>query len=224
MNTAIAATMRSLRFPLKKDRKTKARMPEKIDDMHGAAACIAGMIRAAIHCRVTAETKMREAAICDDIDNAMSRRAANIARIEARRQRRTMRSHALWARVFADQVRDNDARLDAISQALTNDLVASFRASNLSERWRRVQAMKFNRGLTDGSRARIDRVLHAIAVKHDALNPYGHTLGYLTADRGAEPGAAPWRPLETAPRDGTTILLRCSKRPNQPVKAGWSEI
>ena len=77
MNTAIAATMRSLRFPLKKDRKTKARMPEKIDDMHGAAACIAGMIRAAIHCRVTAETKMREAAICDDIDNAMSRRAAS---------------------------------------------------------------------------------------------------------------------------------------------------
>ncbi len=187
MNTT-SAPARGLRFPLKKDRKTKAMMPVKeAVVLIGSGGHIAGMIRSAVQRRVAAEAKLREAAICADIGN---HRAANIARLEAARQRRCMRADALWARIWADQVDDRDERLRALDRRVWAEVAASNRAAILSARWQHVQLMKFRAGLPDATRARIDRLLGRIALKHDALTPYGHTLAEYCEPRASQPAAA----------------------------------
>lgn len=152
-------------------------MPDKAG-LSGARACAAGMVAAAIHRRDSALAHAREAARLAELGDE---RGARVERVAAELERQTMRGHALWARVFADHIDDQDARLQELSRRSHEILSRSFRASNLSERWRRVQLMKFTPRLTEATRARIHRVMHRIAVKHDALNPYGRTLAHFTA-------------------------------------------
>lgn len=90
------ASVRSIRFPLVNERTGARRgpryrrMPDKIG-LHGAALCAASMIRAAVVMRDGAarEPGSSYGAYC----------------------RVSMRQKALWARVFAGQIRDDDARL-----------------------------------------------------------------------------------------------------------------
>lgn len=152
-------------------------VPDKTG-LHGARACIAGMVTAAIHRRAVAEKALRAAARHEQFSDY---RAANIARIEARNAREQMRSHALWARVFAQHINDNDPRLEEISARQMAKLSASFRAGIYSARWSRVQLMKIVAVLPPERRARIDALLQRIAAKHDALTPWGHTIAHRNA-------------------------------------------
>lgn len=172
----------SIRFPLVKERTGNKRGPRfrLVPDKHNltsARACAAGMVTASIHRRDIARKHAQEALRWAEMGDL---RQANIERLNAERERQTMRSHALWARVFAGHIEDHDARLEELSRRSMDLLTRSFRASNLSERWRRVQLMKFTPRLTDAARARIERVMHRIALQHDAINPYGHTLAHHT--------------------------------------------
>jgi len=174
MNTSITASPRGIRFPLVYSRKHRTRLP--VGPEHGADGCISSMVAVAIHKRNEATRALARAA---DAEAAGDHRRAKIERIAAATARRTMRSDALWARVFADQVRDDDDRLEVISRASHAELQRSFRAGIWSARWLRVQCLKFTPGLTEEARRRIDAVLVRIAIAHDALTPWGNTLGHL---------------------------------------------
>lgn len=176
----------TIRFPLKKDRKTRAMVPAT-EGLSGAAGCAARMIHSAVLCRIAAAKKADAA---DLLTRLGDHRGANIARIEAARKRRSMRSDALWARVFAHHINDDDPRLRAISTAVNADLRASFRASIWSDRWLKVHAQKFTAGITAGRLARIDALLDRIAAHHDALTPWGHTLRRHPPSSTADPPAA----------------------------------
>ncbi len=168
-----ALARRSIRFPLKYDRKAKARLPFAPKVGGGDEAHCIWCIRDAITHRNDARKKLAKASILDDLRDS---RGALIERLAAAEHRRRMRQAALWARVWADHVRAQDPRLVALSHQTHDILRRSFRAGNLSERWRRVQVLKFTPRIDDATRERIDQVLRRIAAKHAAIEPYGYTL------------------------------------------------
>lgn len=191
MNTTDSITsdrpIYSIRFPLVKERTGNKRgprfrlVPDK-SGLFGARACAAGMVAAAIHRRDSARKHVQEAARFAEMGDL---RKARIERLSAERERNTMRRHALWARVWAGHIEDNDARLQKLSQESMDTLTRSFRSDIFRARWMRVQLMKITPRLTDAARARIERVMHRIALQHDALNPYGYTLAHYTERRAA---------------------------------------
>lgn len=90
----------SIRFPLKKercsyDRRRWRRVVDK-SGLDGARFCAAGMVNGALLYRAEA-------------NGAATALRQKIARLG-------MRADALWARVFAGQIDQHDARLDAASQ------------------------------------------------------------------------------------------------------------
>lgn len=110
----------SIRFPLRKvaisPRPVRGPRTEIIPDdtgLWGRAKCAAGMITAAIHRRQRAE---RDARFGGPVLREMQ--AVRFARLQ-------MRSHALWARVFARQISDADPRLSQLKREV-DALVASW--------------------------------------------------------------------------------------------------
>lgn len=102
----------SIRFPLTKEKTNyrrghgpRYRLTVDRTGLRGARACIAGMIASALLYRdgIAARTS-----------NTMLQRAERLG----------MRHAALWARVFAGQIRDDDARLDAVSAERTRLILA----------------------------------------------------------------------------------------------------
>jgi hypothetical protein len=164
---------RSIRHLLKYDRKAKVRMPFGPKVGGGAEAHTVWCIRDAISHREDARKQRAKAAILADLNDG---RGARIARLAASEHRRRMRHAALWARVWADHLPDQDQRLVTLSQQSHDLLSRSFRAGNLSDRWRRIQVMKIAPRMDDATRERIDGVLRRIAAKHAALDPHGYTL------------------------------------------------
>lgn len=167
------APRRSIRHALKYDRKAKVRMPIGPKVGGGAEAHTIWCIRDAISHREDARKQLAKAAILADLNDG---RGARIAALAAAEHRRRMRQAALWARVWADHLSDQDARLVALSRQTHDRLSRSFRAGNLSDRWRRVQVMKIAPRMDDATRERIDGVLRRIAAKHAVLDPHGYTL------------------------------------------------
>lgn len=164
--------VRSVRFPMRRDRKTKAKMP-MVDGLADEPGRAAWCVREAIGHRVQAERRLAKAAILDDLGDT---RGVTIERRAAACDRQSMRLAALWARCWAAQILDRDPRILAIERARHDLVWRSFRAVNLSERWRRVQAHKFTPRLDDATRQRIDRLLVRIARRHAAIEPWGYTL------------------------------------------------
>lgn len=167
----------TIRFPLARDRKRNQVCPATAG-FHGSEFCTRQQVCIAIGYRHDWRDALEKSQRLAEIGDARGARVAHFAAVRAREQ---MRSMSLWARIFADQIRDNDPRLAELSQKSYATLSASFRASNLNDRWRRVQLLKFAPKQPDTIRDRINRVLDRIAAKHDELNPYGYTLPRASA-------------------------------------------
>lgn len=162
-----------IRFPFKYDRREKARMPVAQKVGGGWDAQAKWCIREAIGLRRKAAGRLAKARILAELND---HRGADIERRLAACDRQSMRLSALWARCWAEQIRDRDPRMLEIERARHDQVWRSFRATHLSERWRRVQAMKIVPALDDSRRRRIDSVLARIACKHAAIEPWGYTL------------------------------------------------
>ena len=102
----------ALRFPLVR-RRTGLRMGPRYrlavdtSQLHGAARCTANMLNAAMRSRDESPLVSRFAPA-----DAIRRQQLHL-----RVARLSMRLNALWARVFAGQIRDDDARLTAAMAA-----------------------------------------------------------------------------------------------------------
>ena len=100
--------MPSLRYPLIRQRTGRRIGPRyrlAIDTatLHGAARCVGSMLNAAMRSRDESPMVSRFAP-----PDAIRRQQLHL-----RVTRLSMRLHALWARVFAGQIRDDDPRLAA---------------------------------------------------------------------------------------------------------------
>ena len=108
----------SLRFPMTRERTGNRRGPRfrRIPDktgLSGAAACTAGMIIAAIHRRESLHSRSPEPTL------------RRFARLQ-------MRGHALWARIFAGQVSQDDPRVERVRNeiaALVTDFCGTSQAA-----------------------------------------------------------------------------------------------
>lgn len=105
-------TISSLRFPLIRQR-TGLRMGPRYrrvvdtSSLYGAARCVASMLNAAMRSRDEVPLVPRFAPASEIRRQQLHRRVA----------RMSMRLSALWARVFAGQLRDDDPRLTATMAA-----------------------------------------------------------------------------------------------------------
>jgi hypothetical protein len=111
----------SIRFPMTKEKTGNRRGPRfrRVPDksaLNGAARCAAGMVACAILKR---DSSLRIDAWHKDPS------AAQVI------DRAAMRSHALWARLFAGQIADNDPRL-AAAQARHTELVRAYCGNSLA--------------------------------------------------------------------------------------------
>ncbi len=98
----------SIRFPLVKEktgyrRGPRYRLTPDTQQLNGAAGCAARMIACAMRKRDAARREAKE---------ARTSTAAAIVQID----RAAMRSHALWARLFARQITKDDPRVSAAEQ------------------------------------------------------------------------------------------------------------
>lgn len=111
----------SLHYPMIREATGNRRGPRfrRVPDrsgLRGAALCVAGMVTCAIRKRDLARQPLW---------------ASEVAVVSARVDRVVMRSHALWARVFAGQIRNDDPRLieaEALSKRLVAELCAKTEA------------------------------------------------------------------------------------------------
>ena len=117
------STISSLRFPLIRQR-TGLRMGPRYrrvvdtSSLYGAARCVASMLNAAMRSRDESPMVARFAPA-----DAIRRQQLHL-----RAARLSMRLSALWARVFAGQIRDDDPRLaDAMAarSALVREICAT---------------------------------------------------------------------------------------------------
>lgn len=166
---------RPIRFAGRRDRKLKAWLPDS-SNLHGAALGSANMVRVAIRDRAEATRRVHEAERLRQCGGWRNERDARRDLTLARVYREKMRQAALWARVFAQHVANDDPRLEVLAQRQSERLVLMGRAMVWSDRWSRVLAVQ-DRAIGNAALlARCIRLLRLIATRHDALDPLGYTL------------------------------------------------